>query len=316
MSETCRDPVTPIRPQPALGGGGARPAGPAEIAAARRPHAPSATWDARLELGFAADGARTALVHRRHEGPLRVQKALYPEGPAVCHALVLHPPAGIAGGDALRLQVRVGEGAHALVTTPGAGKWYRSRQPDDAQLARQTLDFDIAPGGILEWLPQEAIVFDRVRGRAHSQVRLAGDAVFMGLDLLCLGRTASGERFTAGSLAIASTITRDGRLLWHEQGRIEGGARLLDSPVGLRGQPVTGTLLVAAEGIDTALLEACRAVQPLVGEGGVTRLPGLLVARYLGPAAEPARAWFVALWSVLRPALAGRAAAVPRIWHT
>ena len=107
-----------------------------------------------------------------------------------------------------------------------------------------------------------------MRGRADSQVRLAGDAVFMGLDLLCLWRTASGERFTTGSLAIASRIERDGRLLWHEQGRIEGGSRLLDSPVGLRGQPVTGTLLVAAEGIDTALLEACRAVQPAVGEGG------------------------------------------------
>lgn len=280
------------------------------------PAGSTSTWRARLELGFAADGARTALVHRLHEGPLRVQKALYPEGPEVCHALVLHPPAGIAGGDELTLQIDVGEGARALVTTPGAGKWYRSRQPDGTQLARQTLDFSVATGGVLEWLPQEAIVFDRVRGRADTTVRLAGDGVFVGLDLLCLGRTASGERFTAGSLAIASRIERDGRLLWHEQGRIEGGSRLLDSPVGLRGQPVTGTLLVAAEGIDTALLEACRAVQPTVGEGGVTRLPGLLVARYLGPAAEPARTWFVALWSVLRPALVGREAAVPRIWLT
>ena len=61
---------------------------------------------------------------------------------------------------------------------------------------------------------------------------------------------------------------------------------------------------------------ACRAVQPTVGEGGVTRLPGLLGARYLGPAAEPARAWVVARWSVLRPALANREAAVPRIWAT
>ncbi|WP_288039036.1 urease accessory protein UreD [Zoogloea sp.] len=270
-------------------------------------------WYARLELGFEAPGdGRTVLAHRLHKGPLRVQKALYPEGPEVCHALILHPPAGIAGGDELTLQVTVGEGAKALITTPGAGKWYRSNGP----LARQTLDFEVAAGGVLEWLPQESIVFDRVKGHTETRVRLAGDAVFIGLDLLCLGRTASGERFTEGSLRLASRIERDGKLIWSEQGLIEGGSRLLESPIGLCGQPVTGTLLVASESIDASLLAACREIRPTVGEGAVTRLPGLLVARYLGPSGEPARAWFVALWAALRPALAGRAASVPRIWHT
>jgi urease accessory protein len=271
------------------------------------------SWHARLELGFAAPGdGRTVLAHRLHKGPLRVQKALYPEGPEVCHTLILHPPAGIAGGDELTLQVTVGAGARALITTPGAGKWYRSNGP----LARQTLDFEVAAGGVLEWLPQESIVFDRVKGHTETRVRLVGDAVFIGLDLLCLGRTASGERFTEGSLRLASRIERDGKLIWSEQGLIEGGSRLLTSPVGLCGQPVTGTLLVAADGIGNDLLAACREIRPIVGEGAVTRLPGLLVARYLGPSGEPARAWFVALWAALRPALTGRAATVPRIWHT
>jgi urease accessory protein len=270
-------------------------------------------WCARLELGFEARANHgTVLVHRRHEGPLRVQKALYPEGPEVCHALMLHPPAGIAGGDALTVQVRVGEGAKALITTPGAGKWYRSNGP----LATQRLDFEVARGGVFEWLPQESIVFDRVNGRTETVVRLAGDATFIGLDLLCLGRTASGERLTRGQLRLASRIERDGRLIWSEQGLIEGGSRLLDSPVGLCGQPVTGSLLVASDALDASLLAACREIRPLVGDAAVTRLPGLLVARYLGPSAEAARAWFVALWSVLRPALAGRPAEVPRIWHT
>jgi urease accessory protein len=271
------------------------------------------SWHARLELGFAAPGdGRTVLAHRLHKGPLRVQKALYPEGPEVCHTLILHPPAGIAGGDELTVQVTVGAGARALITTPGAGKWYRSNGP----LARQTLDFEVAAGGVLEWLPQESIVFDRVKGHTETRVRLVGDAVFIGLDLLCLGRTASGERFTEGSLRLASRIERDGKLIWSEQGLIEGGSRLLTSPVGLCGQPVTGTLLVAADGIGNDLLAACREIRPIVGEGAVTRLPGLLVARYLGPSGEPARAWFVALWAALRPALTGRAATVPRIWHT
>ncbi len=243
---------------------------------------------------------------------MRVQKALYPEGPEVCHALMLHPPAGIAGGDALTVQVRVGEGAKALITTPGAGKWYRSNGP----LATQRLDFEVGAGGVFEWLPQESIVFDRVNGRTETVVRLAGDATFIGLDLLCLGRTASGERLTRGQLRLASRIERDGRLIWSEQGLIEGGSRLLDSPVGLCGQPVACFLLGAPPGPARGPLAArCRS-GPEVGEGAVTRLPDLLVARDLGPSAEAARAWFVALWAVLRPAIVGRPAAVPRIWHT
>src|SRR5688572_8591251 len=83
-------------------------------------------WNASLALGFARRGGRSILASRRHDGPLVVQKALHPEGDAVCHAIVVHPPAGIAGGDDLRLSVDVGEGANALLTTPGAGKWYRT----------------------------------------------------------------------------------------------------------------------------------------------------------------------------------------------
>ena len=59
----------------------------------------SSTWQASLALGFARRDDSTILARREHRGPLRVQKPLYPEGPGVCHAIVLHPPAGIAGGD-------------------------------------------------------------------------------------------------------------------------------------------------------------------------------------------------------------------------
>ncbi len=271
-------------------------------------------WKARLELGFEwrPEEGRTVLAHRRHEGPLRVQKALYPEGPALCQVLMLHPPAGIAGGDALTLQLALGPGSRALVTTPGAGKWYRSKGP----LATQLLDFRIEDGAVLEWLPQETILYDQLHGHTETRVQLGADALYVGLDLLCLGRTASGETLRQGRLGMTARIEREGRLLWSEQGAIEGGSRLLHSLAGLRGMPVSGTLLVAGRAISNELLDACRAVQPAVGEGAVTRLPDLLVARYLGPGTEAARAWFVDLWACLRPALTGREAQVPRIWHT
>jgi urease accessory protein len=288
------------------------PLGLAPLPPVRLETAGPAGWRARLALGFARRGGRTALVRRSHQGPLVVQKPLYPEGEAVCHAILVHPPAGIAGGDELTVEVEVEAGAHALFTTPGAGKWYRSA----GARSRLTQRIRVEAGGVCEWLPQEGIVYDRALGDLLSEVDLAADAVYLGMEMLCLGRTASGERFGAGELALATRIRREGRPLWLERGRLVGGSPLLASPAGLAGQPVTGTLLAAAPDLPRELLEACRDERPAVGEGAVSLLPGLLVARYLGPACEPGRAWMLALWRHLRPALIGRPAAVPRIWNT
>ena len=272
----------------------------------------SSDWHAALRLVFARRAGRTVLAERAHVGPLRVQRALYPEGDAVCHAIVLHPPAGIAGGDQLSIDVAVGAGAHALLTTPGAGKWYRS----GGARARLAQRIRVAAGGLCEWLPQESIVFDAAFGELTTEVVLAGDARFIGAEMLCFGRTGSGERFLRGELAMGTRVVRDGRPLWRERGRVAGGSALLDSPVGLDGEPVCGTLLVAAPECDAGLLAAWREEMPVAGRGAVTLLPGVLVARYLGPACEPGRHWFNRLWARARPALAGRAMSLPRIWNT
>jgi urease accessory protein len=269
-------------------------------------------WNACLSLEFARRGARTALVRRVHQGPLVLQKPLYPEGEAVCHGIVVHPPGGIAGGDDLTLEVGVQAGAHALLTTPGAGKWYRST----GGRSRLTQHIRVAQDGVCEWLPQESIVYDRALGDLVSEVDLAVGAVYLGMEMLCLGRTGSGERFRHGELALLTRIRRAGATLWLERGRLVGGGALLESLAGLAGQPVSGTLLVAAPAIPQDLLARCREEAPTAGGGAVTLLPGLLVARYLGPACEPGRAWMVALWRHLRPALIGRPAMVPRIWNT
>lgn len=276
------------------------------------PASPAPGWRAALDLAFARRGARTLLVHNRHFGPLRIQKPLYPEGEGVCHAIVLHPPAGIVGGDSLEIAVEVGAGAHALLTTPGAGKWYRSAGA--LATLRQTLR--VEDGAVCEWLPQETLVFDGAIGDQCTEIELAPQACFIGSEMLCFGRTASGERFTQGRFAMRTRIRRGGETLWLERGRIEGGSPLLDSPLGLAGQPVAGTLWMVGPEVNEALRDACREVEPEIGRGAVTLLPGVLVARWLGPACEPGRAWFARLWALARPALAGRDAVTPRIWNT
>ncbi|KXU37540.1 urease accessory protein UreD [Cephaloticoccus primus] len=292
-------------------------------------------WRARLGLEFVRRGARSVLVRNRHVGPLRLQKPLYPEGEAVCHAIVLHPPAGIVGGDSLEIAVDVGAGAHALLTTPGAGKWYRSagqekqresppapqvpRAPSAprAPLAALVQTIRVAADALCEWLPQESLVFDGAVGTQTTEVELAPGAHFIGLEMLCFGRTASGERFARGDFSMSTRIGCGARLLWRERGRVTGSSPLLDSPVGLGGAPVAGTLCVIGPRVGESLRDACCAIAPELGAGAVTLLPGgVLLARWLGPVCEPGRAWFTRLWAVVRPALSGRPALIPRIWNT
>ena len=273
---------------------------------------PAARWRARLALAFERRAARSVLASREHDGPLVVQKPLYPEGDAVCHAIVVHPPAGVAGGDELVIGIEAREGSSALVTTPGAGKWYRSAGP----WARQAVAIEARAASTVEWLPQETIVYDAALADISWEAHIARDARLIAWDVFCLGRTGSGEGFDRGQLRLAARLWRDGRLAWQERGRIEPGAAVAKSAAGLDGQPVFGTMIVAAPGIEDAWLAQCREVRARSGDVAVTRLPGVLVARYRGASTEAARGYFTALWMRLREPVTGRAAVEPRIWRT
>jgi urease accessory protein UreH len=58
------------------------------------------SWHGHLNLDYRREGERTVALDR-HDGPLRVLQRLYPEGPRVCHHVLVHPPGGIVGGDVL-----------------------------------------------------------------------------------------------------------------------------------------------------------------------------------------------------------------------
>jgi urease accessory protein len=278
------------------------------------------SWHAELHLGFARVGERTVLRENRHCGPLRVQRALYPEGDAVCQTILLHPPSGIAGGDHLAISVAVAAGAHAQLTTPGAGKWYRSAGAE----ASQRIVFNVADAALLEWLPQESIVFNGARARMETCVTLAADSRFIGWDILCLGRVAAGERFEHGRFDLLYRVDRNissapsstTQPLWIERGGFSGNDPMLYSPAGWANRTVCGTLL-AAFPHTPELLAACRQMAPDDGAPhALTALPGLLIARYLGDSSEAARVWFTRLWEIIRPACCGRPSVSPRIWNT
>jgi urease accessory protein len=269
------------------------------------------TWQASLAVRFHRSDGRI-LCSNRHRGPLRMQKALYPEGESVCHAVVIHPPGGIAGGDALELTVEVEPGAHALITTPGAAKWYKANGRVALQRVRLAVD------GLLEWLPQEAIVFDAAEVRSSIDLDLAADAAMIGWDIVALGRRAAGERFSRGCFAQTIRLSVGGELLWIERTRVGGGDALLDAPVGLAGHHVFGCLWAVGPAIDTIDIDEARAELGAFGAvAPITRpAPGLLVARSLGAGTEAARAALGAVWTALRPRVCGRAAQPPRLWAT
>jgi urease accessory protein len=269
---------------------------------------PAAPWLATLHLRFSRDGATTRLVENRHRGPLRVQKALYPEGPGICHAIMLHPPGGVVGGDQLETAIDAGPDAHTFLTTPGAAKWYRA----NGRQSRQRVMINVGAGGACEWMPQESIFYDAASVDLHHEVDLAAGACYIGSEILCFGRRASSEQFTTGAVRQHTRIRLNGKLVWWEQGVITPGPAMAGL-LGLNGRSVCATLVAVGPPVSTALLASLRALDPQLG---ITQMKSVLVVRYLGDDSETARHALVRVWQHLRPHLLGCAAPLPRIWQT
>jgi urease accessory protein len=267
----------------------------------------AAPWQASLRLGFARDAETTRLIERTHRGPLRVQKPLYPEGPGICHAIMLHPPGGVVGGDQLTIAVDAGAHAHAFLTTPGAAKWYRA----NGKVSTQHVTITVGADGACEWMPQESIFYDGAEVELHHEVALAAGARYIGSEILCFGRRAAQERFTSGAVRQHTRIRLGPQLVWWEQGALTPAA--LASRFGLHGRTVCATLIAVGPPVPSALLATLRALDPGLG---ISQMKAVLVARYLGDDSESARHALVRVWQHLRPHLLGCAAPLPRIWQT
>jgi len=274
-------------------------------------------WHGHLALNYRLSGERT-VVHDRHSGPLRVLQSLYPEGDAVCHNVLVHPPGGIVGGDVLHVEAALGEGTHALITTPGATRFYRSA----GEVAEQTVQARLAAGARLEWLPAETICHRAADARNRMVFKLATGAEMIGWDLLALGLPASDESFDAGRYT--QHIELPG--VWLERGTLRGGdAVLLDNPVGLGGRRVLATMWFAAGGaIESArreaLVDAARArvagAATSVTAGCSSPHREVVVLRLLAHRVEPAMALLRSVRAAWRECAWGLPGNPPRVWST
>ncbi len=244
-------------------------------------------WQAKLELGFEYKHGKTVLAHRRHYGPLTVQRPFYPEG-GVCHVYVLHPPGGIVGGDQLSLCINAEQHSHALITTPAAGKFYRSA----GEQAVQTVSIKVAEGAAVEWLPQETIIYQGAQLRSAVNVELEVGARFIGWEILSLGRPACGERFDQGLADMSWQIYCAERPLFLE--RLHLDAKAFAARWGLQGFSACGTLFASP-----ASAESLAAVQQLIGDTkgcGVTLIDDLLVCRAIDTRSDRLRGFFEQVW--------------------
>jgi urease accessory protein len=278
-----------------------------------------------------------------HVGPLRIQKALYPEGPELCHVIILHPPGGIAAGDELHIQAAFQDQSAALITTPGATRWYGSHgfhgQPDQhghgshggqhdhgsqgshgsthAYIGRQAQQhIGLTVHGDCEWLPMETIVFDRAVVNSSIDINCSANGRMIGWDTLIFGRQSCGEDFLQGLFHQNISCRFDNTLVWQERTRLAGNDPMLNSAAGFQSHRAAGTFwAIRAQNQPWQESEIHGLRQQVPQIAWSLLWPRLLVGRLLGSPIT-IKEEFVKAWGHLRPLVFERSAIAPRIWAT
>jgi urease accessory protein len=229
-----------------------------------------------LTVAAGAEGSRRRRVHE--EGALRLRFPNVATGDAL-EAVVVNTAGGMTGGDRFDLDMAVGPGAKLTVTTAAAEKIYRSLGADTDIRVK----LDVGSGGALAWLPQETILFDRIRLRRSIEADLAPDASLLLAEGVVFGRSAMGETLTQGHFSDRWRVRRGGVLVFAESLRLHGAiAEQLDQrAVAGGGVAIASVLKVPA---DDAAVAAVRAKQSeFAGEVGVSAWNGLALARLVAP---------------------------------
>lgn len=287
---------------------------------------PAPSWLAELELGFTVRGTKTALSRCRHQGPLGVQRAFYPEQDGCAHVYLLHPPAGIVSGDELRISASLDKGSRALLTTPGANRFYRARgQCDVSDRQSQYCSFEIKADAVLEYLPLETLVYNQANAVNQLEIKLQDTACYMGWEVLCLGLPHIQQPFKQGKLQQVTTLYHNDKPLFHDRMVLSALDSLHQQRIALGGQHVLGNFIICAG----SLLNQPKQLALLVDElrtylrdkqfeqqFAVTEIQGVVVIRHLGESSEYCRNTFHQLWGCARQFVQNKMQNAPRIWYT
>ncbi len=256
-----------------------------------------------------ADGS-TGLADLYQAAPLRVLRPR-PLEAQVAEAVIANVGGGLVGGDRLDITVAAEARAHALITTQAAEKVYRSL---GANVTART-QISVAADAVLEWLPQEAILFDGARLDRQTRVDVAPGGKLLAAESLVFGRSARGERFARGYLAEAWRVSRGGRAVWADALVLDGNPlAVIDHPAGLAGAGALSTLVYVGDDAADLLSDAQDMAAAVPARAGVSLVAGVLVARVMDRDATVARAAFKSFVCAFRARALGRLAALPRVW--
>jgi len=271
----------------------------------------NASWCASLQLQFSLKNNKSFPSFVKHFGPLRVQRAFYPESSNICHSYILHPPGGIVGGDTLDISIELQKYSHAFVTTPGATKVYRSKKYSEIN---NTLNLE--QEATLEWMPQETLLFSDSWCKQKTTINMHKSSNLCFWDIVCFGMPAINKKFTEGDFRQSLQINIDGKPILIEKNNITGSSDILSKKWGFQDYYIAGILvLYVTEKID---VEVYRVVASDYSSSivGITQKGPFIICRALSDDAESMRKCFSAMWRVWRESVLGISAIKPRIWDT
>ncbi|MEM8915148.1 MAG: urease accessory protein UreD [Pseudomonadota bacterium] len=257
------------------------------------------------KVGFAqSDRGRTELTDLHQAGAAKVRLPKVHTG-AHAEAVLINTSGGLTDGDRLDTIVSIGPGADAVVTTQACERIYRAASPSPAII---DTSITVGAGATFAWLPQETILFDGGYVDRTNKVDLSGDAAFIGVESVILGRLSMGETVSTGSFRDRWQIRRDGKLIFADGFALSGDiAAQIERPALLACNRYISTILYAAADAETHLDAVRTAVE---GSGAASAFDDKLIVRLICGDGRQLRQALEAALAVLR---SNRP--LPRVWH-